>query len=104
MLLAVGMTLATPFAAVVTTIEFKPLLKTAPAEPVGEVNVTFAFATGWFALSVTSADSATPNAVLIDALCGVPPCTAIDALVEERFVSVNAAGLATPLATAPTVY
>ena len=71
-----------------------PKLPLAPVD--GAVNVTVTFATGFEAASVTRACSATPNAVLITVLCGVPAVAVTVCGAPTVFVNANVAGVSAP--------
>ena len=75
-----------------------------PVGPVaGEVKVTTTPLKGSEPASFTVACRAVANAVLIAALCGVPPVAVMEAGVPVKLVSENAAGVDTPLTVAFTV-
>jgi hypothetical protein len=75
-----------------------------PAPLAGAANVTVTPLTGFPPLSLTVAMSFAAKAVLIVAVCGVPPVAAIDAAAPALFVSAKSAGAATPTTDAVTLY
>src|SRR4029077_13070419 len=103
MLLAVNTAeVATPLAFV--TAVFNPPANV-PLAPVcaGAVNVTVTPETGLLLASFTVAFKLMTNAVLIAALCGVPPVAVIVAAGPAVLVSAKLAAVATPGAVAATL-
>src|ERR1700680_2746650 len=96
------MVLAVNAAAVATPLAFVTAVFTPPANvplaPVcaGAVNVTVTPESGLLLASFTVTCSAVANAVLIVALCGVPPVAVTLAGVPEMLVGEKLAGVATP--------
>src|SRR6202049_3539491 len=104
MLLAVNTAeVATPLAFVVAV--FTPPANV-PLAPVcaGAVNVTVTPLTGLLPESFTVACSAVVNAVLIVALCGVPPVAVIVPADPVMFVRAKFAAVETPDTDAATLY
>jgi hypothetical protein len=104
MLLAVKTAaVATPCA--LLTAVFTPPANVPLAPLAGAVNVTVTPLTGLLRASFTVACMAVANAVLIDALCGVPAVAVMLAgAAAARLVSEKFAGVATPATDAVTVY
>ena len=94
---------ATPLALVVAVVVAVPFANVPLAPLPGAVNVTVTPLTGLFPESVTVACSGAANAVLIAALCGVPPVAVTLAAAPARLVSVKFAEVA-PVALATTLY
>src|SRR5579862_9891530 len=91
------------FVVAVATFVFVPLMLNVPLAPaVGAVNVTVAFATGFWPPSTTRTDMGA-NGLPAIALCGVPLRVVIAVGVPARLVSVKFAGEATPATEAVTV-
>ena len=95
---------ATPLALLVAVVVAVPFTKVPLAPLPGAVKVTVTPLTGLFFASFTMACSDTANAVLIAALCGVPPVAVMLAAAPARFVSAKLAGVPTPATDATTFY
>jgi hypothetical protein len=100
--LAVNAAAATPLLFVVTEIVAVPFEKVPLAPLLGAWNVTDTPLKGLLAPSVTLACSDIAKAVLIAALCGVPPATVMIAATPGLFVRLKLAGVVTPEAVAVT--
>ena len=93
-MLADAVMLARPEALVVAVGEDS----VAPAPEAGPVNVTVTPLTGLLPASRTVTCNGVANAVLMAAVCGVPPVAVIAAAAPAVFVSVNVAGVPAALA------
>jgi hypothetical protein len=95
--------LATPLALVVAVVVAVPFANV-PLTPLpGAVNVTSTPLTGLLPESMTVACSGDANAVLIAALCGVPPVAVTLAAAPAVLVSEKFAGVETPETEAVTL-
>jgi hypothetical protein len=82
---------------------FTPPAKVPLAPLAGAANVTVTPLTGLLNESFITACSCVGNALLIEALCGVPAVAVMLAAAPVRFVSEKLAGVVTPETEAVTV-
>src|SRR5690348_10384954 len=92
-----------PLAFVVAVAVLVPPAKVPLAPVDGAANVTIVPLTGFDLLSNTVATNGAANAVLMGALCGVPPVAATMVAAPAEFVRKKFAGVVTPATVAVTV-